>query len=198
MTEVYIAEDAKTCPLTIVMLSGWSGAGKDAAATLMAEEMGFRRFAFADAVKQECSALYGLPLERFYHGKDRPLESPHPFWPTARTPRDILLLHAADARAKDDTLFARMVAHDIQDSEHKRIVISDWRYHVEMDTLRTHLPDARIVTVRIYRTGIPYNPHPSEHELDGFVADVTILNDGSISDLRDSLKTRLRRFLTPK
>ena len=184
--------------LTIVMLSGWSGSGKDAAASLMIEEMQFHRLAFADAVKQECSTLYGLALERFYRGKDRALEHPIPAWPTARTPRDLLLLHAADARVKDDELFARMVATDIRDSDAQRIVISDWRYHVELETLRSEFPDARFVTVRIYRTGINQSANPSEHNLDGMIPDVTIHNDGSISDLRDALKARLRPSLVLK
>jgi hypothetical protein len=33
--------------MIILMLSGWAGSGKDAAAALLLEEMGFIRFAFA-------------------------------------------------------------------------------------------------------------------------------------------------------
>jgi hypothetical protein len=184
-----------TTPLTIVMLTGWSGCGKDAAATLMIEEMHFARFAFADAVKEECATLYGLPLDRFYHGKDRTLERPVISWPSARTPRDLLLLHAADARKKDDSLYARMVAHAIKDSDAQRIVISDWRHHVEMETLRANFPDAQIITVRIMRTAVTQRPEHNEHELDGVPPHITIHNDGSISDLRDAIKSRLRPYI---
>lgn len=177
---------------TILMLAGWSGCGKDAAASLMVEEMGFQRFAFADAVKQECAILYGLPVDRFYLSKDRPLERHIHRYPTARTPRELLLLHALDERAKDDTIYARMVVNDIRDSEADRIVISDWRYRVELDTMRSAFPDARIVTVRIQRPGIQQSTHPSEHELDTMIPRFTLRNDGTISDLRDALKALLR------
>jgi len=184
-----------TADLTIILLTGWSGCGKDAAAALMAEEMHFTRFAFADAVKQECATLYGLSVERFHLGKDRPLDHTIPLYPTARTPRELLLLHAADMRAKDDALYARIVANEIRDSATRRVVISDWRYRVELTTIRAELPHARLITIRIQRPGIQQSPHPSEHELDTVRADVTLHNDGCISDLRDRLKTLLRPFL---
>lgn len=182
------------------MLTGWSGCGKDAAATLMVEEMGFRRVAFADAVKQECAIIYGIPVERFYSGKDRPLERHIHCYPIARTPRELLLLHALDERAKDDALYARMVVDEIRDgigdSDMNRIVISDWRYRVELETIRSAFPDARIITVRIQRPGIQQSTHPSEHELDTMVPHFTLRNDGSISDLRDALKSLLRHYIT--
>lgn len=180
----------------IVMISGWAGSGKDATAALMAEEMGFVRFAFADAAKQECAFAYGLPIERFYHGKDRPLEAQIPPYPDARTPRQLLLHHAADARLICDALYARMVVNEIKASKVHRIVISDWRYHVEYATLRDAFPDARIVTARIERSGIQQSAHPSEHELDHVQPTLRIQNDGSISDLRDTLKMWLRPYLT--
>jgi hypothetical protein len=158
----------------------------------MIEEMDFNRFAFADAVKQECSTLYGLSIERFHLGKDHSLQHPVPLYPTAHTPRDLLLLHAADMRAKDDALYARMVANDIRDSDAQRVVISDWRYRVELATIQTELPHARLITIRIQRPGVQQSTHPSEHELDNVRADVTLRNDGSISDLRDRIKALLR------
>ena len=76
-----------------------------------------------------------------------------------------------------------------------RVVISDWRYHVELNTIRAAFPDTRVVAVRIIRGQVEQRPHPSEHELDGMIPDVTIINDGSISDLRDALKASLRPYL---
>ena len=37
--------------MMIIMLSGWAGSGKDAAASLLLEEMDCVRFAFADSLK---------------------------------------------------------------------------------------------------------------------------------------------------
>ena len=35
----------------IIMVSGWAGSGKDAAASILMDELGFQRLAFADISK---------------------------------------------------------------------------------------------------------------------------------------------------
>jgi cytidylate kinase len=182
----------------ILLISGWAGSGKDAAAALLVEEMGFQRFAFADSVKDICAHKYGIPLLHFHSSaKDGPLESHVHAWPHAHTPRDILIAHAAAARTKDNTVFARHVAHDIKQSDADRIVISDWRFLVEHTHLRETFPTAHVLTARIVRPGITQNNNSTEHELDGRVTDLVIANDGCISDLRDHLRALLRPYLHP-
>jgi len=179
----------------ILCLTGWAGSGKDAAAALLVEEMGFKRFAFADAVKEICAHKYDIPLRRFDAGKDSPLERHVPAWPHAHTPRDILIAHAAAARAKDDAIFARHVAHSIQHSGTDRVVISDWRFPIELAHLRTAFSAARILTARITRPTVAQRENSTEHELDGVATDLMIVNDGCISDLRDTLRSQLRPHL---
>jgi hypothetical protein len=182
----------------ILLISGWAGSGKDAAATLLVEEMGFQRFAFADSVKEICAHKYDIPLSRFHSlAKDSQLAHHVAAWPHARTPRDILIAHAAAARAKDNAVFARHVANDINQSDVERIVISDWRFLIEHTQLRDAFPDAQILTARIVRPGITQNNDATEHELDGISTDLVIANDGCISDLRDHLRALLRPYLHP-
>ena len=179
-------------PLTIVMLSGWAGSGKDAAAALMVEEMGFQRFAFADVMKTACAHSCHLPLEDFTLPvrKDAPLRRHIKEFPEAKTPRDILLDYGRRKRAVDDGIFARHVAENIQAAaaDMDRFVISDWRFPIEYDTLRTVFPTARIIRVRITRASVTPLATPTEHLLDNADFDVTIQNDGCISDLRDALR----------
>ena len=62
----------------IILLSGWAGSGKDAAALLL-EEMNFVRLAFADAIKIEVAAATGIPLDTFHDHrlKDIPIGRHH-------------------------------------------------------------------------------------------------------------------------
>ena len=73
----------------IIMLSGWAGSGKDAAASILMDELGFQRFAFADPLKHDVARETGISLEHFYsrHLKDSPIE----FDGEMITPRALLI-----------------------------------------------------------------------------------------------------------
>ncbi len=180
----------------LVMISGWARVGKDAAASLMTDEMGFRRLAFADALKEDVAVATGLPVETFHLAiKDKLLENPCKAYPTAKTPRDLLLQHALAARAKNLDVYAAQVAEKIIDEGLSRVVISDWRYKREYDYLAREFSDYRILRLRINRLGVSGSPDPSEHDLDEEPMDAIIQNNGGISDLRDHLKAALRSAL---
>lgn len=181
----------------ILLVSGWAGSGKDAAAALLAEELGFTRYSFADALKRDASAETGIPLSDFHaHGiKDSPMKEPHPSFPHAKTPREILLKHGAVARGHDPDIYSRAVAHDIEEEMSSRVVISDWRMLREREYLAKHFPTATILTLRITRKGVDPRAEKIEHELDEFPFDLQIANDGCISDLRDALRHTIRPYL---
>lgn len=171
------------------MLSGWARSGKDAAAALLEEEFEFTRVAFADALKRDVTARTGLPLSDFTTAaKDAPLRSSCPAFPEAKTPRDILIAHSLRIRAANPNFYSELVAEVIQVDPEDRWVISDWRYRAEYETLRSLIPDVRIVRVRIERPGVVASADPSEHDLDDAPMDYILHNSGSISDLRAMLR----------
>jgi len=173
----------------IVLLSGWAGSGKDAAASLLVEEMQFDRVAFADALKEDVSRATSIPIHYFNEVsyKDTPLQG------IRKTPRDLLLEHALAARAEDPDIYSRRIAARIRplSSALQHIVVSDWRYTREYEFMKKNL-DAHIVRGRILRSLITPSSDPSEHDLDNEIFDFTIVNDGCISDLRDALKHVIR------
>lgn len=171
------------------MLSGWAGCGKDAAAALLVEEMQFDKLAFATELKQDVSEATGLPLELFHSHtkKDEILDS-------GQTPRSLLLAHALKARAKDPDIYCRMVKDKILERRMNRVVISDWRYKQEYEFLDKELGNQYLILGgRIIRSGLKASADPSEHDLDKGVFEFTIHNDGSISDLRDKLRSLVHR-----
>jgi hypothetical protein len=178
---------------TILLLSGWAGSGKDAAAALLVEEMGFERLAFADGLKEDVSRLHGIPLHVFHDrcAKDKTLSES-----TKKTPRGLLLEHALMIRATNPDTYSQRIATQIISGPGRRYVISDWRYKREYEHLHTCLGStARLLRARIQRAGITPTDDPSEHDLKGESFDFVIQNDGCISDLRDGLKTLLRQTL---
>lgn len=195
-------------PPMLIMIAGWAGSGKDCAAALLAEEFGFQRFAFADALKADVSRSTGIPLECFHSAqKDRPLAEPCKVYPTAKTPREVLIQHALVCREADPDIYSRGVATEIQEATGRRFglphsseevhtiphmgryVISDWRYLREHQVVASELGEfCQIFRVRIVRPGIKQSAEPSEHDLDGLAMDYVLHNDGSISDLRHAVK----------
>ena len=78
---------------SIVLLSGWSGSGKDVAANLMCEEMGYTRLAFADIVRQEVSEKTKIHTDYFSSPlyKDLPIPTRLADFPNAITYRDVVI-----------------------------------------------------------------------------------------------------------
>ena len=178
------------------MLSGWAGSGKDAAASILMDELDFQRFAFADPLKHETARLTGIPLNYFYEPqrKDSSIE----FENKMTTPRTLLIRHAAEAREKYPNIYANMIADSIQRAGSKRVVISDWRYRNEYEVFRTFFGNGQVVRIRITRPGVIQSSDPSEHDLDAEPVDIEINNGGPLSMLRSTLKELLRPYLSPR
>jgi hypothetical protein len=177
----------------ILLVSGYAGSGKDAVASLLMEEFGFSRFAFADALKDLVSAKTDIPVTIFHSAQK---DTIIPFSSPPRTYRDLLLEVAKEERAKDLDVFSRIVAAQIEESTWRRFVISDWRYKREESFLRSALDPAEytIQRVRIKRSSVTPSLDPTEHDLDDERMDTVIQNNGFISELRDALRSAVRKI----
>lgn len=174
----------------VVLLSGWAGCGKDTAAALLVDELGFDRLAFADALKADVAARTGIPLAVFHSArKNEPLPTHE-----GQTPRDLLIARAAAVRATDPDAYARVVATQIADSGGGRYVITDWRFRNEYAVLCGDATTT-ILRVRVVRPDMQPMTDATEHELDNEVFDAVVQNEGSIRDLCDAMKTVLRPHL---
>lgn len=181
----------------ILLVSGWAGAGKDAVANILGTR-GYKRVAFADPLKRHVAAIAGIPVTVFHDRatKDQPLRTRCPIYPTARTPRDILLQHARIAREADPDVYAREIADEIYENAGiQHWTISDWRYRREYDFLRSSLSeeDYDIIRVRVVRPGITPSTDPTEHDLVDEEMDHIIINDSTLDVLRRNVETTLVR-----
>jgi hypothetical protein len=181
----------------IFLLSGWSGSGKDATASVLAQKYGFIRFAFADILKEIVADEFRVPLEwtRTEAGKQRMLSH-------GKTVRECLIQRGQEIRLEkgDPGFFARQVCHKIQQlPENQHFVIPDWRFPVELETLQQELPDRRIFQVRIQRLNQESSgvlDEFTEHQLDSWSFDIILQNPGtSMKDLEDVVEKYMNNIL---
>lgn len=171
----------------IFMISGKAGSGKDAVANALEQQLmkdGYPvlRIAFADAVKDMLTRYYDWDGNKDEHGRAMLQE-----------------LGTTKMRAMFPTYWAELVAKFIA-ATHKDwlyVLISDWRFVNEFDTISDYNTD--VVTIRVDRyneDGTEYintnmtdaqREHVSETELDKFPFDYVIENRGTLEELEDNV-----------
>ena len=180
--------------MTIFLLSGWSGSGKDAVGSILGT-YGFQRLAFADALKVQVAEELNIPLQWTHtqHGKRLMVRG--------KTVRDHLIQRGQEIRIEqgDPGYFAKKACEEIKDDKH--YVITDWRLFAEYTVMKEFCISKNIilVTIRIVRTGQETSyvkDSLTEHELNTFPFDVTVRNTGaSMSDLQEELVMKLKGLI---
>ena len=180
--------------MDIVLLSGWSNAGKDFIADMFLN-YGYTKLSFAGELKKIVAETYNIPLEltmtqegkRTIHDK------------TGKSIRELLIQEARQIRERyGDGYFAKCVAITIQKQSSNKIILSDWRFPVELETLKSmfYKKDVKIYTVRVHRRGQYYSPIPdtyTENQLDFYSFDHQFENPGSY-DASNSLSQQIENF----
>jgi adenylate kinase family enzyme len=164
----------------ILLLSGWSGSGKDATASILIQKYDFQRLAFADILKEIVAKEFHFPVEwtRTEQGKQNILSN-------GKTVRENLIQRGQEIRQEkgDPGFFARKIAQKIHEApSNQKYAISDWRFPVELKTLRQELPDRQILPIRIQRQNQEVSGVQddfTEHQLDSWPFDFLLNNPGT-------------------
>lgn len=161
--------------MTIVLLSGWSGAGKDVVGADLVQRHGFRRMAFADALKQLVCDELGLDVAVAHTQAGKAA-----FVRDGVTLRAELIRRGQELRDQHGAdYFARLLADGIGDEP--RVVVTDWRFVAELDALQSY----RVVCVRVVNGTQEASPvaDASDHELDAWPSfDAVVMHDGRTLD----------------
>lgn len=185
-------------PFIIVLLSGWAGSGKDTTADYLCDNFGFKRFAFADALKTTVSKQFNVPVDMMntHKGKQSTLDQYGGI-----TVRQLLIREGELARSKDIDVWAKVIIQEIKDSmvegRSKRFVISDWRLETEYKAMLTAFDKDALITMRIVRWEKPPIDDKTETNLDTFTFDETLDNTHGKDILRKQVDEWAKRTTLP-
>jgi dephospho-CoA kinase len=193
---------APPAPIYIWMFCGYAGSGKTQAAnhlqSLMNPATTFVT-AFADAVKDDVADMYKIPRAMFdtQEGKASFVKTPD----GKRKARDLLINYSlAMKEAHGEAVWAEEVVRRIRSvSEHqtiKHIILHDLRFTTEVETMYKEFDSSQhtfvLRTIRIVRPSVQSLPIPSEHNLDDYVADICVENNGTVDELHTKIEELFR------
>jgi hypothetical protein len=159
--------------MMVIWLSGYAGAGKDTMASILWKKYDLQRVAFADSLKDFVAVKYGLERSLC----DTPEGKNSLDVRTGKTVRELLIADSAEAKKENINIFASYVLDKINTSKQRGFVISDWRYPHEYEYIKSNMPEAEHICIRITRPGLQSLADPSEHALDNWMFHKEIINN---------------------
>jgi hypothetical protein len=190
----------------IWMFCGYAGSGKthaakhlqsiiNAEAGAVAQSAATYVSAFADAVKDDVAAIYNLPRTLFdtQEGKASLVQTPDGEF----TARDLLIMYSLSMKeAYGDSIWAEEVVRRIRAvTEHQSIehvIIHDLRFTAELELMYKEFNSSTnfvLHTIRIIRplAAAATAAAASEHNLDKYIADINIENNGTVEELNSKI-----------
>jgi len=168
--------------MKIILLSGWSGSGKDTVADYLVARHNYKKFAFANPLKDLASELYTFPRELADSQ-----EGKRQLWQVGyskKTIRQILLdVARIDKSRFGNDIYANEIATQIaKESPDSNIVISDTRYLNEISVILEFAIKGKH-KFEVWRISFRDRDESpvgdiSEHILDSYRADAYISNPG--------------------
>lgn len=169
----------------IVGLTGKYGSGKDTVGSILVEDFGYQRIAFADALKtvfEDIDPLVALQGSAVNYSQwleecngDREVAKTHP------DVRRYLQVIGVAVRTQDPDFWLR-VARIEHFSENHPVVVTDVRFPNEVD----HIYSLGGIVMRVVRQGYTGDDHTSETALDSYILP-EIRNDGTVEELRSKV-----------
>lgn len=161
----------------IIGIRGKKGSGKSTVADIL-NSNGFKELAFAEPLKDLCSWWFNIPLISFYE----PMLKEVNVYEWNVSPRVIMQTVGTLFRENIEHVWILNMVKRIKNEKHNKLCISDIRHQDELDVLKKY----NHVDVLVVRPGlISVDSHISETSLDQVAPDVTLVNDGDMSDLRN-------------
>ena len=175
----------------IIGLTGYAQSGKDTVASILVENYGYQRVAFADPIRDLLYATNPILKEGYrvkglvdVYGWDRVKVD----YPEAR--RLLQDLGVGARKTFGDMFWVKQALRQV--NPEGNYVITDVRYPNEAKAIREY-GSSQIWRVR--RLGVdPVNSHESESAMDGEKVDQIFVNNGTIDDLNSLINTRMRAY----
>ena len=173
---------------TIILIGHKKRQGKDTLAAMLSEITGGEILSFADPMKEIIADTFNVPMGELEEAKNNELRVRHEVrgGRYKQTYREVLQRFGTEAMKKQfgEDVWGKLAVDKIRGSSSDVIIIPGFRFNVEYATLRSELPNDRIVTVNIVRDEQHYDTHTSETALDGFDYDHVIPNNRGLEHLQ--------------
>lgn len=168
---------------SLVGLIGKKRSGKDTFAVTLTEHRGFERFAFADPLKAAVYSVNPIVCDGGLVKRLRDVVDRHG-WEEAKENREVRRLlqeYGVSIREIQPGFWVDATMRPALDAlGTSRVVVTDVRFPNEVEAIKV----AGGSIVRITRPGlVSDDQHVSETALDDYVADHTVVNDGTLIDL---------------
>ncbi len=166
---------------SIILIAGKAGSGKDTVANHLVKNHSFKRFAFADTLKEYTSKKYNVPLELLFsqEGKKEEIEIDN----NKITLRNLLIKEGKEKREQDINYWVDLIIKKIEaEPATQDIVISDFRFPNEYNRMQEFFSELSAVLV-VRENGSEKIDDESETALNLFQFDRVIFNDRTIYDL---------------
>lgn len=162
----------------LIGLAGRARSGKNTLAAHLVADHGFRELAFADALRAallHTNPLVAGDLRLADLIADHGWEQAKDAYPETRR---LLQTYGMTVRAIDPDFWVRACMRHVYPD--RDVVITDVRFPNEYDAIHSRGG----LLVRVTRPGLIHLDHVSESALDARPFPVTVVNDGSVQDLR--------------
>ncbi len=189
----------------IIGLCGVQGAGKDTVGEILISNHNFIKLSFASALKDTLAVLFSWPRELLEGATEESRiwrETTNTFWAEKTgmadfTPRKALQFFGTnllrDNFCKD--IWLNIVENKINElvktNQDINIVITDCRFLNELNFIKKSFPKALVIKINRKTENNQSNwsaNHASETEWKDFNFDLELENNGSIEDLKNSVK----------
>lgn len=159
----------------LLSISGKAGSGKDTVADIIRSltDFHYKKRSFAFKLKYTYRLLTGVPVDDLNNRDTKELYRPD------------LCAMADKLREWNKNVFINALWADF--SSLSAWIITDVRYANEFFSVKGRGG----LMIRVERPGIESGDHSSETDIDNFPFDVTIINDGTLDDLREKVKQAL-------
>lgn len=174
-------------PLIVGIYSEGYGAGKDSFATTLVEEYRFTHYDFSKALKEHVYRFLtkqAFPtFEDWYayceaHKYDSPEQEG--YWV-----RKLLQSWGQFHRFMDPNFWVAYWTRLVMERGYGRVVVPSVRYRNEAQRIK----DMGGYIVKIERPGLAVDEDPSEHGMEGWEPDYTVLNNSSLDNLAEKART---------
>jgi len=186
--------------ITVVGIAGRKQSGKDTVGQRYIDQYGFVRIAFADTLKEACQIIFGFSHDQLYNNDFK--EVIDDYW--GYSPRQVLQKVGTelfrDTIAQENVLpkigsdiWVKSLHQKISKlaaQGHRNFVITDIRWENELNSLKDRgysTYSIRIICPSIDKLRIDGLVHDSEAHIDDLKCDFDIINQGTISELYETV-----------